>query len=205
MRTILISVLLLVLPLSCFGEENSKYFVFVGEKISLDRILDTEAMMDLKFLARYRILEPVKGVYNGNEIEFTVFDHYGVPAFSEYQYVLLYVQQYDGKYYHAKYQYNPLYKTKDGKWASPYSTYDYININNRNTPIKPEIIEFEKPVIIDLSKFPSDRIKKQFPEPYYKISGDKAIAVYGNYINELFLLKQGGVLKTRGDFQSSSF
>jgi len=25
--------------------------------------------------------------------------------------------------------------------------------------------------------------------------------VYGNYVPELFLLKQGGVLKARGDFQ----
>jgi hypothetical protein len=31
--------------------------------------------------------------------------------------------------------------------------------------------------------------------------GKNAIAVYGNYLDELFLLKQNGVLKARGDFQ----
>jgi hypothetical protein len=40
-----------------------------------------------------------------------------------------------------------------------------------------------------------------FPEPYYKIDGKKASAVYGNHIDELFSLKQRGVLKARGDFQ----
>jgi len=183
--------------------ENSKYFVFVGEKISLERIAPKEGEIpfDNQFVAKYRILEPYRGRYNGAEIEFTVFDHYGVPPFTPYKHVLLYVVLHDGKYYHSKYQFSPLYRTKDGKWAGTYATYDYNHSYNKDTNIQPVKIEFVEPVVLDISGYKKDVIKKWFPEPYYRIEENKAVAVYGNYIDELFLLKQNGVLKARGDFQ----
>ena len=63
------------------------------------------------------------------------------------------------------------------------------------------MIEFKKPVVIDVSRYEKDDVPKWFPAPYFRVKGDKAIAVYGNYVPELFLLKQNGVLKARGDFQ----
>lgn len=184
-------------------DENSKYFVFIGEKVSLDPVprKEGERSFDSQFLATYKIVEPYKGTFNGKEIEFTVFDHYGTPPFSEYQYVLLFVVMHEGRYYHSKYQYTPVYKTKDGKWAGAYTTYDYTHPNNINTSIKPIKIEFLEPVAIDIANYEKERLKKWYPEPYYKIEGGKAIAVYGNYLDELFVLKQNGVLKARGDFQ----
>jgi len=186
------------------GEENSKYFVFVGEKISLERVPPKagERPFDERFLAKYRVLEPFRGTYRGTEIEFTIFDHYGTPPFSKYKYVLLYVELHDGHYYHSKYQYSPLYKTKSGKWAGPYATYDYEHEYNKHTTIRPEKIEFTQPVVFYIpSNLTANEAKASFPAPFYKIEGKKAIAVYGNYLDELFLLKQNGVLKARGDFQ----
>jgi len=185
-------------------EENSKYFVFVGEKISLERVATKagERSLDQRFLAKYRVLEPFRGTYKGTEIEFTVFDHYGIPPFSKYRHVLLYVELHDGHYYHSKYQYSPLYKTKSGKWAGPYATYDYQHEYNKRTTIRPEIIEFTEPVVFDIpSTLTANDVKAWYPAPFYKIEGNKAIAEYGNYVDELFLLKQNGVLKARGDFQ----
>jgi hypothetical protein len=63
------------------------------------------------------------------------------------------------------------------------------------------MIEFAEPVVMDISDFQLESVEGWFPEPYYEIEGDKAIAVYGNYIEDLFLLKQSGVLKARGVFQ----
>ena len=203
MRHMSLSALLLVLAQASAGEENSKYFAFVGEKISVTPVLqgEGERAFDEKFLAKYRVLEPYRGIYKGTEIEFTVFDHYGSPPFSEYQHVLLYVVREEGKYYHSKYQYSPLYKTKRGQWAGPYAAHDYNHEYNKNTAIKPEIIDFQEPVVVDISRFQPAEIDRWFPEPYFRVNGGKATAIYGNYLRELFLLKQNGVLKARGDFQ----
>ena len=203
MRHLLLSVLLLTIAQLSLGEENSKYFAFVGEKISLTPVppKEGEIPFDAQFLAKYRIVEPFWGTYDGREIDFSVFDHYGTPPFSKYQHVLLYVERHEGKYYHAKYQFSPLYKTKDGRWAGPYNAHDYNHEFNRNTTIKPEIIDFEELVVVDISHLQPDEIKKWFPEPYFRVDGGKVIAIYGNYVRELFLLKQNGVLRARGDFQ----
>lgn len=185
--------------------EDSEYFVFVGKKISLTpvtpKLKENKSSFDSKFLAKYQIIKPYKGSYHGAEIEFTVFDHYGVPQFSEYDHVLLYVVLHDGKYYHSKYQFTPVYKTKSGVWAGAYAAYDYTHSNNANTTIKPVKIDFYSPVEFDISGYEQEEIEVWFPQPYYNISGNRATAVYGNYLNELFFLKQQGVLKARGDFQ----
>lgn len=185
--------------------ENSKFFVFIGEKISIELVPPKEGKisMDRQYLAKYKILKSYKGTYDGSEIEFTVFNHYGFPRFPAYEHVLLYVVQHEGKYYHSKYQFSPLFKTKNGKWAGPYPNLDYAHSYNRDTTITPRIIEFAKPALIeiDLSKFDEKQIKEWYPEPYYKHDGKSVVAIYGNYLDELFLLKQNGFLKARNEFQ----
>ena len=42
--------------------------------------------MDGKFDAQYKILENVYGNYENDTIKFSAYDHYGTPAFSEYNY-----------------------------------------------------------------------------------------------------------------------
>jgi hypothetical protein len=37
-----------------------------------------------------------------------------------------------------------------------------------------------------------------FPQPYYKIEKKQAIPIYGNYVEDLFILKQQTILKARG-------
>ena len=202
MRQLLISLVLLTFAKYSHGAENNKYFVFVGEKISVTVVppKEGEIPFDKQYLAKYRVVEPYRGSYDGKEIEFTAFDHYGFPGFANYQHVLMYVELHEGKYFHAKYQYTPLYRTKDGRWAGPYDAYDYGHEYNKGAIIRPELIDFLMPVVFDIAR-DAKNPEKWFPEPYYRIEGRKAIAVYGNYLPELFLLKQNGVLKARGDFQ----
>lgn len=120
------------------SDKNSKYFVFIGERISMEEVPPKEGEIPFKsqFLAKYRIIEPFKGCYSNDEIEFTVFDHYGVSPFSKFKHVLLYVESHEGKYYHSKYQYSPLYKTKSGKWAGTYAKYDYSHSYNEKTILR---------------------------------------------------------------------
>jgi hypothetical protein len=197
---------LVALILSCFAwseENNSKYFVFIGEKVSFEYVepKDGKPTFNSQYLAKYKVISPYLGEFKDSEIVFTVFDHYGKPPFLDYDHVLLYVEYHDGRYYHSKYQYTPLYQTVDGRWAGAYPTNDYTHSYNENTKIKPEKIDFLKPVVIDISDYEKADLQLWFPTPYYQIEGNTAIAVYGNYVEQLFTLKQSGVLKARGDFQ----
>ena len=182
---------------------NDKYFVFVGEKISVEPVIPIqgELKVDQQFIAKYRVLEKVYGNYDNELIEFNVFDHRGFPPFAKYEHALIYIVIHNGKYYHAKYMSSPLFETVDGKWAGPYDAHYYSYVNNNDTQIKPEIILFRKPVIFDISHWKPSDVKKFYPKPYYKIKGKQAVAVYGNYVPELFLLKQHGLLRARGHFQ----
>ena len=96
--------------------------VIVGRKISVVEVeLEAEpgwVLMDLAFLARYRVLQTVVGDYEADEIEFLVFDHYGRPAFADAEVVLLPIRRYGDKYEHEKYMYAPLRKIP-GRWTEP--------------------------------------------------------------------------------------
>jgi hypothetical protein len=200
----IIIALSIVASLTSAGERNTKYFAFVGEKMSIDPVSPEsgDIRMDYEFIVKYRVLKSVYGAFDGEVIEFTVFDHHGTPRFSEHRHALLYVQQdHDGKYYHSKYMYSPLYQTAEGRWAGPYDAYDYSHEYNKELTIQPEPIEFIEPVSVDISQVPIELVDEYYPTPYYRIEGQRAIALYGNYVPELFRLKQHGILRARGDFQ----
>jgi hypothetical protein len=205
-----------------FGQtKKDSLYVFVGEKVevsevsypSLTNSIDTliengdttyrklvSLNMDSKFLARYKVRQVLYGSYASDTIEFVAYDHYGTPAFSKYQTVLLYVQNYNGRLVHQKYQYADVYKTKSGRWASTYKAEDYKHEFNQTTTVKPEKIDFLEKVAYDIKGRGKQNIEEWFPSPFYKIKRNKAIAVYGNYVEELFELKKHGVLKARGIF-----
>jgi len=202
-----LSAILIFLTSSSYGEEQIKpeLYVFVGQKIEVVEFQPEEEegwiSWDYAFKAKYKVLENVYGDLKVDTIEFTAYDHYGIPPFSEYEYVLLYLAKHDGEFYHEKYLFSPLYKTKDNQWAGIYSS-DYLHPYNKNTKIRPEKIDFEPDVVRDIGeiieKYSDDEIKEWFPEPYFRIEGNKAIAEYGNYIPELIQLKKDSVLKARG-------
>lgn len=180
------------------NERKNKLFAFVGKKLEVTELPYEEGTMDGKFYARYKIIQRVYGMYEKDTIEFIAYDHYGIPGFSKFQNVLLFVSEYKGKYYHEKYMYNDVYLTQDGRWAGPYSD-DYTHSYNENTTVKPEKIEFKQAVSypVKIKYSDGEEYEPYYPEPYFKKMGDKAIAVYGNYVEELFKLKKDGVLTAR--------
>lgn len=175
-----------------------KLFVFVGEKISVqpgERVNYCERfLLDSRYEARYKIIKNIYGDYKGDSISFTVYDHYGVPAFSQHQYVLLFVSQYCGKLYHEKYQYFDVYPTENGRWASPGNP--YRSDKPDSTKIIPQKIGFGK---LNFDKIIDQRKRgMQFTEPYFKIEGNCVTPVLGAYAEELFEVKKSGTLKARG-------
>jgi len=157
-----------------FGQSARTLFVFVGEKVSVipfepDLPKGTLAM-DNAFKAKYKILQTVFGQYAGDIIEFEAYDHYGVPAFAKFNYVLLYVSRdKDGKLCHEKYMYSDVYITRDGRWAGSYEASDYEHDLNKGTAVKPEPIDFVKPVWYNVRKLSEETIRQYYPEPYFRI------------------------------------
>lgn len=183
----------------CSDTLPSKVYIFIGQKLNLNYEQGPNycdiIKMDSRFKAEYKILKQVAGTFPKDTIKFTVFDHYGRPSFSKYENVLLFVSEYCGELYHEKYQYFELYKTIDGKWASPGDPYKYDRYHRKN--LKAQNMQFADYVWFDISKLSEAAIKEQFPAPFYKIEGQKAIPVMGSYIDELIAVKREGVLKAR--------
>lgn len=205
---IMLFILMMLFSMILFGQEKNEtntpeLFVFVGEKVEVKEYKpvgeDAEWLMDFVFKAKYKVLENIYGDLGSKEVEFTVYDHYGTPHFSKYKHVLLYLVKIDGEYFHCKYMFSPLFKTKEGKWAGPYDYDDYHHEYNKETSIKPELIDFAENAYVYIDKLiPRNEISQYYPKPYFKVTKRKAIAIYGNYIPELFQLKMNGFLKARG-------
>ena len=66
--------------------------------------------------------------------------------------------------------------------------------------IKPVTIVFKQVVSFDLKDLDPVLIVKFYPAPYYKIENQRAYALMGNYVEDLFMVKKEGVLKARGLF-----
>jgi hypothetical protein len=160
--------------------------------------------MDNGFKAKYAILKKMYGEFPEDSIEFVAYDHYGIPDFSKFKHVLLYVSADRGTYYHQKYLYDDVYKTTNGRWAGPH-TDAYEHAYNKHTKIKPVKINFVESIAYPRKKkYYGREMVLSYPEPYFKIVGDSAFAVYGNYIEDLVTLTKTGVLTSRGFFEPTA-
>lgn len=180
------------------NERDNRLFVFVGEKIKITPIPSARGDFNGGVIAKYLVLQRIYGNYDKDTIEFEAYDHHWRFEFAKFKNALLYISEHKGKLYQEKYMYDPLFKTKDGRWAGPYSE-DYGHSYNKNTTVKPEKIDFIEEVSFP-TRFKSadgEEHKIAYDEPYFKIVGDRAIAVYGNFVPELFKLKKEGVLTAR--------
>jgi len=186
--------------------DTTLLFAFVGEKISVDHLPSKQNSFDNGFKAKYLILKKVYGNFSQDTIEFVAYDHYGMPPFSKFKNVLLYVSADSGTYYHQKYMYNDVYKTKDGRWAGTYASEDYKHGYNRHTKIKPVKIVFATKVSFPIKTVDEQgqQISYSYPKPYFKIVGDSAFPVYGNHVEDLVSLKKTGILTARGMFEASA-
>ena len=186
--------------------DTTRLFAFVGEKISVDPLPHTQGSMDNGFKAKYVILKKVYSNFPQDTIEFVAYDHYGTPPFSKFKNVILYVSADSGTYYHQKYMYNDVYKTKDGRWAGSYASDDYEHANNKHTKIKPVKIEFAEKVSLPTKIVDEEgrQLEFSYPKPYFKTVGDSAFPVYGNYVEDLVALKKTGTLTARGLFEATA-
>lgn len=187
---------------SQLNERKNTLFAFVGEKITVQAMpVDSDAM-DGAVEATYRVLVPVYGYYEKDTIHFTAYDHYGYFGFAHSQHALLYLSEYKGAWYHEKYQFTAVYRTENGRWAG-----DGGDIASMDTTIHPEKINFaerdiHRTMIIDQKGKVFDMGNDT---PYFRKVGYPPGPIYGNYIEQLFLLRKNGVLRYRNLFGNSDY
>lgn len=183
---------------SCNDSLPAKLYAFVAEKIRVDFVPEkyycNYIPFDSEFTAEYRILENVYGYFPNDTIRFTAFTH-GPLSFSNFKHVLLFVGEYCGKLYHEKYQYFDVYKTVDGKWASPGDPYRFDKGVEKN--IKAQVVQFADTPSFDTRTYGWGQRKEVFSEEYFRVEGNKAIPLMGTYVKDLLTVKKEGTLKRK--------
>lgn len=187
---------------TCGVQPPANLVVFVGKRVSIQEVLTTSEPypFNQEFLAKYRVVRLLCGDYAGEEIEFTAFDHHGVPAFAEFETVLLYVSRHDGKLVQQKYQFQPVYETAAGGWAGCGDPYAREPALHRGS-IKAVPIKFKRPVLVPIGKLSAKQVAENFPAEFFRRRGDKAECVAGADVADLFEVKRAGVLKSREIFK----
>jgi hypothetical protein len=182
------------------SDESQNLVAFVGRKISVEKMPGLYGL-DLKFKARYQVLQVVYGQYSASDIEFIAFDHYGRAAFAKYDTALLYVVLrrswlLQPHYFHEKYQYQPVYATEDGRWAGcgdPYKLDEPLGER-----IHPQSMAY-KP--IDISGTPIATLEEQYPKALFDYRKDAVVCRKGVFLEDLFKIKREGILRVRGIFK----
>ncbi|WP_405265699.1 hypothetical protein [Cellulophaga sp. Ld12] len=119
------------------NDDSINLYAFIGEKISIeefdpnenntqitidsisgDTIRKVRHVMDYGFRNKFKVVRNVFNELKTDTIEFVAYDHYGRPSFEKYENVMLYISlnMEKGHYYHQKYQYDPVEKSKNGAW-----------------------------------------------------------------------------------------
>ncbi|WP_439480784.1 hypothetical protein [Chryseobacterium aquaticum] len=187
---------------ACEQKQPSNFYIFVAEKISGEYEADPYyckvKMLDgggMKYT--YKIKEEIYGDYPKDTIVFKSYSHLGRPMIEYYDTVLLFVGEYCGKLYQEKYQFFDLYKTKDGRWASPGDPYKFDKYQEDKT-IKAQSIDFDPFIRIStIAPDDDDQRFQKYEAPYYRLIGDKAVPLMGAYIKDLIKVKMGGSLKNK--------
>jgi len=204
---------------SIYGQiEKDSLFVFTGKKISIKKVKDFEdrkmlidtivvndsiiyietpnVIQDYKYKGKFKIIEKFKGKLTNTKIEFDLYNHYGKPKLSKSNTFLFFVIKINGEFQLLKYAHHRIYETDNGKFAVPYDKNEYRNQNEPLLKIEPEKISFKNVPEFRIYKDDSpDWLKRTYPKPYYRIEKNKAIPIYGNYLEDYIKLRLNGTLK----------
>ena len=183
--------------------DNHSLLAFVGEKISVDYFNPYEGTdqipFDAGFKCKYKVMQWVYGKLPEDTIEFEAYTHRGSLFFDDYQNVLLFVSKSDDKLYHEKYQFFPVYRTKNGRWASCGDPYLSDSRVGKGVPVLK--LEFDSPPAFNFKvlseKYSPEYVGAVFMEPWFNCHTDSATCNMGAYVEDLFRVKRDGVLMAR--------
>lgn len=183
-----------ITPKECEQKIPSKLYVFVGKKIDVSDVDTSDYCympMDFKYNANYKIEQEFGDDFPDSTIAFTAYDHSFSNKFLFEDYnvnVLLFVEERCGELIHKKNKFYPVYKTQNGRWATPVDAHK-VKYDKAKENLCENIV-FDKSVSFDLPNQLSDEqmaqfIKNRFPEKYYSIKDSKAYPIMGRYAEDL--------------------
>ncbi|OIQ22826.1 hypothetical protein [Lacinutrix sp. MedPE-SW] len=171
--------------------EEPKLLIFSGSKIDLKKAkynYCTSNLMNSEWIAKYTVDSLHHGDYTDKNITFLISLHASTPSFKENENRLVYLYNFCNNYKDIKIS-DPIYKTKNGNWATNYSNF-FLNKIPKELRPEPTKIDFLEPVVINFHEsWDEEYISKRWYEPFYTIKGRTAIANYGFYIEEAIKIK----------------
>lgn len=180
------------------NETNPEIYIFIGNKIdvspekqpnycnSISMGVESKIIsMDSKSKSKYRILKKFSKNINYEIIDFVSYDHNSKVKYYEFENVLLFVGKYCNELIQQKYQYEPVYKMKNGEWASP--VFREFNTTIKKSTKEPHKVDMAEPITVP--RFQSHRkLEDVYPEPYYEIKEGKVYMRYGYYPEDLITM-----------------
>lgn len=192
--------------------DSINLYAFIGEKISIvefnpnenieknqksEKILDLETgdsatvvyhryVMDNAFRCKYKVIKKILNQTKTDTIEFLAYDHYGSPPFAKKDTVILYLSEdkVDGHFFHQKYQFDNVFKDKDGNYFSYPKFNGSENQNDAISHLKVFNINLKNETF-NVSHLNDDSRERYYPKYFYKIKNNIATPIKGIFLNEL--------------------
>ena len=192
--------------------ESLNLYAFVGEKISViefdpnekqdknqksEKIADEETgdsvtvikekyVMDNAFRCKYKVISKILNDTKTDTIEFLAYDHYGSPRFAEKDTVILYLikNKDDGHFFHHKYQFDNVFKDKDGNYFS-YPKFISSEDQTDGIDVLKGFAAHLKNERFNVSHLNDDSRQRYYPKLFYKIENHIAMPIRGIYLSEL--------------------
>ncbi|NHZ43887.1 hypothetical protein [Massilia aquatica] len=183
---------------------GGRLLAFIGQKVGLTEQARPQCehciITNAHYLATYRVLDTVFGSYRDALITFDVYDHFGEPAFSRYDNVLLFVSlQEDGTWLHEKYQFFDVHRGSDGQWYGCGDPYQTTRKVKRTVHARP--VQFLEPVSYALDGLDPELVERRYPAAYFEIRDGRAHCLLATPAHDLFQAKKETVLAARGIFK----
>ena len=168
-------------------EKNPEKFIFIGKKITVVSDSDPKhcgkESIHLKSKAKYNVIKNLSSTKVSDTIEFFSYKHFPMVSYDEYENVMLYVAKYCGKLFFQN-QYHPVYKTKNGKWATP--VVKDFDTSLKISSKKPRKLKMAEPIIVP-RWFSKTKLEETYPKPYFEVKDGKVYMLYGYYPEDLVI------------------
>lgn len=187
-------------------DNPTKLFVFIGKKIEISNAPASYCHgipLYSRTIAKYSVVTNIYGDFKNDTIQFTSYVHENpleqnyIPfktSFTEYDYCLLYVLEFKGELIQIKYLYDDVYKTTEGRWASPLKPKGLFNTISPDSYM-PQKINFTNPIEFEYEDRFHKEIYQSFPGPYNSVGNGKITVNYGYYVEDLLEIRKAGRLK----------